>query len=107
MNNTTHFETKLATLRDAYESLSAYADEARVKERLEEKELQITRLELQLQAAKEESALLIQARQDLEDNRPATFPQRLRLTWRILTGTPASPAQLLAEDRLRRAILTE
>jgi hypothetical protein len=54
--------------------------------RLHQKELQITRLELQLQAAKEESALLIQARQDLEDNRPATFPQRLRLAWQILTG---------------------
>lgn len=86
MMNATHLETELATLRDAYQSLSAYADEARVRERLEEKELQITRLELQLHAAKEESALLAKARQDLEDGRPVTFPQRLRMAWQILTA---------------------
>jgi len=84
--NTAYLETELAILRDAYESLSSYADETRVRERLEEKELQIARLELELQAAKEESALLIKARQDLEDSRPATLTQRLRMAWQILTA---------------------
>ncbi len=93
MSNTAHLETELATLRDAYQSLSAYADEARVRERLEVKEAKIR----ELKASLAESLVQLENVHVYEEVLAALhgrFHQKelqitrleLRLAWQILTG---------------------
>jgi hypothetical protein len=80
-------------MSNAYHALSKHADEARIRERLEAKELEVTRLELDLAKARSELEALSAAYGDLIDP-PGELPNlidRSRMAWAVLTGARTLP----------------
>ncbi len=80
---------ELDTISNAYHAFSNYADEARIRERLESKEMQVTRLELDLAKAQSESETLSAAYLDL--TAPPSLADRFRKAWAELTTSPRLP----------------
>jgi hypothetical protein len=84
---------ELGIMSSAYHALSKHADEARIRERLEAKELEVTRLELDLAKARSELETLSAAYGDLIDP-PGELPNlidRSRMAWAVLTGARTLP----------------
>jgi hypothetical protein len=86
--------TELDIVSNAYHALSQHADEARIRERLEAKELQVTRLELDLAKARSELETLSAAYGDIvgPPDEPMTLCDRARLAWAVLTGARGIPS---------------
>jgi hypothetical protein len=71
-------KAEIGIMSNAYHALSKHADEARIRERLEAKELEVTRLELDLAKARSELEILSAA-------------YGARLAWTVLTGARTPP----------------
>ncbi len=90
-------KAELGIMSNAYHALSKHADEARIRERLEAKELEVTRLELDLAKARSELETLSAAYSDLIDppGKPPNLIDRARMAWAVLIGArtlpPATP----------------